>query len=138
MPLSHRAAAAFLCAIPGFAVILTMRVSIFSGDAVLAVFATIGAAVAGAVTAPLLGRPGREGLALATLAAVSATALGAAIAGFALGLPAGLALQGMLIGPLTVGAALATSPVTLAAWLVTMACAHEGMAQMRRADDLPS
>ena len=138
MPISHRAAAATLCAISGFAVILTMGVKPSSADGALFVgFATGGAALGGVATAPLFGWPGRNGVVLAALGAVAATALGAALAGFAIGLPSGLAGAGLVYGPVTVGAALATSPVVLAAWVLTMACAHQGMAQMRRVESLP-
>ena len=133
MPPSLRLIAAVLCAISGFAVILTMGVTPFSGGAILVAFATCGAALGGAVSAPLFGLPGWAGVGWAAVGAISATVLGAAIAGFLFGLLSGDAALGLVFGPATVFDRLASSPAVLCSWLVTMACAYAGAAQARAA-----
>jgi hypothetical protein len=131
MPLSHRAAAAFLCAVSGFFVILAMGADFKGSDRASILAATLGAMVGGLLCANLFGRPGHAGNGFAILGAALSTIMGAALAGLVLGATLAHTLAGFIVGPLAVGYALVTSPLACAVWVITMAIVHLVMRKAR-------
>jgi hypothetical protein len=135
MHITHRLFAAILVAMSGASVMVAM-----SGarhiEIGLVVSATCGAFIAGIVSAPLYGHPGRPGAVMAAIGALFATTLGAAIAGLGLGL---VTTEPMIffLAPVVVGASIVGMPHVLLVWTITMAGAHLIMWYLRRtADDM--
>ncbi|MGL5010919.1 MAG: hypothetical protein ACRC6I_13645 [Paracoccaceae bacterium] len=121
MNLAHRLATAALIGLSGATVMLA--ITGLRPDAALISAAGIGATIAGLPVARLFGHPGRRGVALALLGAVLATAIGASVAGFIVGLASNyLAL--VIIAPAVVAGAVISSPLAAAAWLVTLGGTH--------------
>ena len=80
---------------------------------------TAAGAVGGFLAAPLFGTSGRTGLVFSLIGALIATVVGAALAAFAVGGPAGF-----VIGPIYVLTNLVTEPLAGGVWLLIMATAH--------------
>lgn len=92
--------------------------------------ATAGAGAAGAVCAPLYGRPGGRGWAIAAAGLCAATALGASLGG-TLFLPG----AGTVFAPAVVAVMMWHAPVLVLLWLAGLAAIHRLAAALRAAPE---
>lgn len=138
MPEFHRTVCALLIGASGATVMISMSAPHWNADWPLIFAATLGAGGAGYLYADLFGLSGRRGLGFWVLGVLLATFTGAAAAGLGLGLVLAQTPIGVIFGPMAVAQALLTSPVTLMAWIFTMAFAQWIMGQIRFGRLLPS
>lgn len=133
MPIAHRLAAAALIGTSGTLVVLSML-----NEWPFVVAAALGAIASGYLFASWFGMPGWQGVGFCVLGAFLTTTTGAALAGLGLGLVIAMNPAGLLFGPMAVGQALLTSPLTLLTWIGSMAVAHLMMRQVRTPLPIPS
>lgn len=107
-------------ALSGGAVMLAMLGTIEGNILGFIVPAIGGAFMSGLACARLFRHSGAQGLVFAALGAVAATLLGAAIAGFGLGLFIGPTIAGAWIAPYAVASAILTQPAVLLTWAMSM------------------
>ena len=138
MSFAHRLATAALIGTSGTMVMLAMLRTHWLAEWPFVLAAAIGASSMGFIFADCYGNPGRRGLGLCVFGALLTTFFGAAVAGLALGLAVAFTPAGLFFGPMAVGQALLTSPLTIATWIGTMAAAHLVMKQVRTRHLMPS
>lgn len=138
MPLTRRLFTAAAIALAGAFVMLAMLWPSFIDALPMTLFAGAGALLPGLVFAPLFGRPGRTGIALAAFGAVSATLVGAGLGGLSFGLLAGVSIEGLWAGPILVAQAIAMTPSVLLVWVATMSAVHLAAIRWARRPAMPS
>jgi hypothetical protein len=120
----HRLLAALLVALSGSTVMTLMIWPDWQSEGGLIVLAGGGAFVAGMGCAKLFGQPGHAGVGWAVLGALLATSIGAAFAGFVLGLMSWPSLGIALIAPVLVIVTVFTQPTVMLGWVITMTLVH--------------